>query len=86
MIFSVVPFKRKKKKILDLSLPPCIRIGLGQIVRPFIHSILQKVAAASFIYPGHQLTHPSPTTYNTIISENAEKITQPRLINHYGIG
>jgi hypothetical protein len=59
---------------------------MGQIVRPFIHSILQKVAAASSIYPGAQLTHPSPTTYtrsNSIISENAQKITQPRLINLY---
>jgi hypothetical protein len=48
---------------------------LCQTVRPFIHSILQKVAAASSRYPGAQLTHPSATTYthNSIISKNAEK-------------
>ncbi len=57
-----------------------------QIVLPFIHSILQKVAAASSRYPGAQLTHPSATTYtrNSIISGNAQKITQPRQINLYG--
>jgi hypothetical protein len=60
-------------------------VYLCQIVRPFIHSILQKVAAASSRSPGAQLIHPSATTYtrNSIISENAQKITQPQQINIY---
>jgi hypothetical protein len=62
-------------------------VGLCQTVRPFIHFILQKVAAASSRHPGAQLTHPSANTYtrNRIILKNAQKITQPRQINLYGI-
>jgi hypothetical protein len=79
-------FQKTREKNHATSINLYKGIGLGQIVRPFIHSILQKVAAASSRYPGAQLTHPSPTTYtrsNSIISENAQKITQPRLINLY---
>jgi hypothetical protein len=38
MIFSgVVPFKRKKKKIPDLSLPPCIAIRVVGAVLAIFH-------------------------------------------------